>query len=57
MGCGGTLGATATATARETRKTVSALFCDLAGSTTLGETHDPEVLRPLLGRYFAALPE
>jgi class 3 adenylate cyclase/tetratricopeptide (TPR) repeat protein len=51
MGCGGTLGATATA--RETRKTVSALFCDLVGSTTLGETHDPEVLRPLLERYFA----
>jgi class 3 adenylate cyclase/tetratricopeptide (TPR) repeat protein len=32
---------------------VTALFCDLVGSTTLGETHDPEVLRPLLDRYFA----
>ena len=37
---------------REVRKTVTALFCDLVGSTTLGETHDPEVLRPLLRNYF-----
>ena len=51
-GCGGPLGAGASA--REVRKTVTALFCDLVGSTTLGETHDPEVLRPLLERYFAA---
>jgi class 3 adenylate cyclase len=50
MGCGGLLGATATA--HETRKTVTALFCDLVGSTTLGETHDPEVLRGALERYF-----
>jgi class 3 adenylate cyclase len=54
-GCGGPLGATATA--HETRKTVTALFCDLVGSTTLGEQHDPEVLRPLLDRYFAAMRE
>lgn len=54
MGCATPLGATATATAREVRKTVTALFCDLVGSTTLGEQHDPEVLRPLLERYFAA---
>jgi class 3 adenylate cyclase/tetratricopeptide (TPR) repeat protein len=37
---------------REVRKTVTALFCDLVGSTTLAERHDPEVLRPLLQRYF-----
>ncbi len=37
---------------REVRKTVTALFCDLVGSTTLGERHDPEVLRPLLHDYF-----
>ena len=43
-----------TAAAREVRKTVSVLFCDLVGSTTLAETHDPEVLRPLLEHYFAA---
>ena len=40
---------------RETRKTVTALFCDLVGSTTLGETHDPEVLRPVLDRYFTEM--
>jgi class 3 adenylate cyclase len=32
---------------------VTALFCDLVGSTTLGEQHDPEVLRPILERYFS----
>ncbi len=55
MGCGAKLGATATA--RESRKTVTALFCDLVGSTSLGERHDPEVLRPLLDRYFAEARE
>ena len=38
--------------AREQRKTVTVLFCDLAGSTSLGETVDPERLRALLARYF-----
>src|SRR5262249_38169676 len=28
------------------------LFCDVAGSTALGESTDPEVVRTLLGRYF-----
>jgi class 3 adenylate cyclase len=36
---------------REYRKVVTVLFCDLAGSTALGESVDPEVLRALLGRY------
>jgi class 3 adenylate cyclase len=31
---------------------VTILFSDLAGSTSLGERHDPEPLRHLLGRYF-----
>jgi len=38
--------------AREQRKTVTILFCDLTGSTALGETLDPERLRVLLARYF-----
>ena len=54
-GCGAKLGATATA--RESRRVVTALFCDLEGSTSLGERHDPEVLRPLLDRYFAEVRE
>jgi class 3 adenylate cyclase len=37
---------------RETRKTVTVLFCDVTGSTGLGETLDPEALRALLARYF-----
>ncbi|MEJ7567691.1 MAG: adenylate/guanylate cyclase domain-containing protein [Gaiellaceae bacterium] len=40
------------ARAHEQRKTVTVLFCDLAGSTALGETIDPERLRALLARYF-----
>jgi class 3 adenylate cyclase/tetratricopeptide (TPR) repeat protein len=38
--------------AREQRKTVTVLFCDLAGSTALGESVDPERLRALLATYF-----
>src|SRR6266516_2020756 len=38
--------------AREQRKTVTVLFCDVTGSTQLGETLDPEPLRALLARYF-----
>jgi class 3 adenylate cyclase/tetratricopeptide (TPR) repeat protein len=34
------------------RKTATILFCDVAGSTALGESADPEVLRALLARYF-----
>ena len=38
--------------AREVRKTVTVLFCDVEGSTSLGESVDPEMLREILGRYF-----
>ena len=31
---------------------MTVVFCDLAGSTALGEETDPEALRALLGRYF-----
>src|SRR5436305_700775 len=34
------------------RKPVTVLFCDVVGSTALGETLDPEAVRALLGRYF-----
>lgn len=36
----------------ERRKTVTGLFCDVVGSTALGESVDPEALRALLVRYF-----
>jgi class 3 adenylate cyclase len=41
--------------AREQRKTVTVLFCDVTGSTALGESMDPEALRALLVRYFARM--
>jgi len=40
------------APAREQRKTVTVVFCDVTGSTALGESTDPEALRALLARYF-----
>ena len=40
---------------REYRKVVTVLFCDVAGSTALGERVDPEALRALLGRYFVQM--
>jgi len=36
------------------RKTVTILFADVAGSTALGEHLDPESLRRVMARYFAA---
>ena len=41
-----------TGDSREQRKTVTVLFCDVTGSTALGESTDPETLRALLARYF-----
>jgi class 3 adenylate cyclase len=40
---------------REMRKVVTVLFCDLVGSTALGEATDPEALRARMRRYFADL--
>ncbi|TMK80382.1 MAG: tetratricopeptide repeat protein [Actinobacteria bacterium] len=34
------------------RKTVTVVFCDVTGSTALGEHLDPESLRRVMGRYF-----
>jgi class 3 adenylate cyclase/predicted ATPase len=42
---------------REQRKTVTILFCDVAGSTELGESTDPEALRAVLARYFGRMKE
>ena len=40
---------------REVRKTVTVVFCDLKGSTALGERLDPESLREVMDRYFDAM--
>jgi class 3 adenylate cyclase len=39
----------------EVRKTVTIVFCDLKGSTSLGERLDSESLREVLSVYFAAM--
>ena len=54
--CGFSLVATP-ARGKEQRKTVTVLFCDLTGSTALGETIDPERLRALLARYFERMKD
>ena len=38
--------------AGEVRKTVSIVFCDVTGSTAMGEGLDPEPLRNVMTRYF-----
>jgi class 3 adenylate cyclase/tetratricopeptide (TPR) repeat protein len=39
----------------EVRKTVTVLFCDVVGSTALGERLDPEVMRGVMSRFYAAI--
>jgi class 3 adenylate cyclase len=41
----------------EHRKTVTVLFCDVTGSTSLGEAMDAEPLRALLARYFERMKQ
>jgi class 3 adenylate cyclase/tetratricopeptide (TPR) repeat protein len=48
--CGTTLAETPAA--QPARKTVTVLFCDVAGYTLAGERLDPEALRNLQSRYF-----
>jgi class 3 adenylate cyclase len=50
--CGAPLAADAQR--REVRKVVTVLFCDLAGSTAIGDRTDPEALRALMSRYYEA---
>lgn len=51
LSCGAS---TASANEPEVRKTVTLLFCDVTGSTAMGEQLDPEALRAVMGRYFAS---
>ncbi|MGZ8567111.1 MAG: AAA family ATPase, partial [Actinomycetota bacterium] len=39
----------------EVRKTVTIVFCDVVGSTAMGEALDPESLRRVMERYFDAM--
>jgi class 3 adenylate cyclase len=49
--CGAEL-ATASPARAEVRKTVTVIFSDITGSTSLGERLDPEAVRRVIGRYF-----
>jgi class 3 adenylate cyclase/tetratricopeptide (TPR) repeat protein len=51
-GCGSPL--TISSAPRAQRKTVTVLFCDVTGSTAMGERLDPESLRQVMRRYFDA---
>ena len=42
----------ALAAQHETRRTVTVVFCDVTGSTAMGERLDPESLRRVMSRYF-----
>ena len=54
--CGTQLSRSAGAEAAdEVRKTVTVVFCDLKGYTSLGEKLDSESLREVLSVYFAAM--
>ncbi len=44
-------------TSGETRKIVTAMFCDIADSTALGEELDPELLSRIINRYFEVIRE
>ena len=55
--CGycGTVLAAAQPPPQEVRKTVTVVFCDLKGSTELGDRLDSEALREVLALYFSAM--
>ena len=53
--CGACGAALAPDTQADVRKTVTVVFCDLVGSTALGERTDPEILRDVMARYHAEL--
>jgi class 3 adenylate cyclase/tetratricopeptide (TPR) repeat protein len=44
-----------TSAPREARKTVTVVFCDVIGSTAMGERLDPESMRRAMSRYFEAM--
>ena len=54
MSCGAALPAEG-ANRQEARKTVTVLFCDVEGSTQLGDRLDPESVRQMMMRFFRAM--
>lgn len=54
MSCGSALSAVQPSLS-ETRKTVTILFCDVEGSTSLGDRLDPESLRQVMVRFYGEM--
>src|SRR3954462_8750441 len=52
MACGSRLPQPAAPSSGEIRKTVTVLFCDVGGSTPLGEQLDPESVRRVMTRFY-----
>jgi class 3 adenylate cyclase/DNA-binding transcriptional ArsR family regulator len=55
MACGTALPGAGPEAGREARKTVTVVFADIVGSTSLGEHQDPEIVRTVLGRWFQSM--
>jgi class 3 adenylate cyclase/tetratricopeptide (TPR) repeat protein len=53
--CGACAAPLVAAEAAGVRKTVTVLFCDLVGSTSIGDRSDPELLRETMVRYHSQL--
>ena len=53
--CGAAVTGASSAPVHEQRKVVTVLFCDVTGSTAMGERLDPESLRRVMSRYFAEM--
>ena len=55
--CGAAVTGASSASVHEQRKVVTVLFCDVTGSTALGERLDPESLRRVMARYFEVMKQ
>ena len=53
--CGGCAAPLRAADGRDVRKVVTAVFCDIVGSTSLAERVEPETLRAAVHLYFDAM--
>ena len=55
--CGAALDSPGSPPDAEVRKTVTIVFCDVVGSTAMGESLDPEAVRRVMARYFDRMRE
>src|SRR6266511_5262545 len=55
--CGASIAEPGPSGGSEVRKTVTIVFCDVVGSTAMGESLDAEAVRRVLARYFEQMRE